>query len=363
MSSSLLRSLLNQGTATNTTTSIFSSSSSSSKDVGEKSSISEFLNLAMKGSRVRCDAPPPPPSLPPPLPDESSSSSPPPPPPSVEEEDAIAKAAKDATSVASPGPYEGATMDVKRLVTLDTVDGARFEIQKQLSPFFMVQHSFWLGTTMLPEGRNKTYSFTTQAVSDDGTKLFMAQIDPEKRSLNGRFHFFPLGTKAQLTVSPEGSNDQMMAELDLGSELTTWSANIKYGSMGGGNLFGANYYQSITPRFAMGGEGMYLAANKALLSNYTARYHFTPADSTDPNTSTVIGQWNPAQQMLSLYYKRTVTPGRVNVGAELSCNPLSPDQSQFALGAEFNLTRSKLNLCVAGDGRIQTVVETKLGMA
>jgi mitochondrial import receptor subunit TOM40 len=32
-----------------------------------------------------------------------------------------------------------------------------------------------------------------------------------------------------------------------------------------------------------------------------------------------------------------------------------------SLGAEFSLTRSKMNLCVDGTGRIQSVLEAKLG--
>uniref|UniRef100_A0A7S2S232 Mitochondrial import receptor subunit TOM40 homolog n=1 Tax=Eucampia antarctica TaxID=49252 RepID=A0A7S2S232_9STRA len=322
----------------------------------EKSVMSELWNSMSKiglmnnSNVVKCDAAPLPPSLPPP------------PGGSVEEND-IAKAAAAVSPIGSPGPYEQATMDSKRLVSLDTADGARFDISKQLSPYMLVAHSFWLGTSMLPEGRNKTYTFVTQVATEDG-KMLMARFDPEKRSLDGRLHYFPLGTRVQLSISPEGTNDQMLAELDLGSDQTTWAGNFKYGSMGGGIALGANYYQAITSRLAMGGEGMYLSANKSLMSNYTARYHFTPHDDpSNTDSSTIVGQWNPSQQMLSLNYKRTVTPGRVHVGAELQCNPLAPDQSQMALGAEFNLTRSKFNFCVGGDGRIQTVLEAKLGMA
>ena len=374
MSSSLLRSLLNQGTSTssvfpnsNNTNDSKSSSSSSSSSV-----LSDLFTTVMKGNPVvRCDAPPPP--LPPVTPNDatassnsnSSSSSPPPPPPEevIDEEDAIAKAAREVSGVKNPGSYEHASSEIKRLVSLDTTDGARFDIQKQLSPFMMVVHSFWLGTSMLPEGKNKTYTFVTQVASDDGMQMYQARIDPEKKSVNGSLHYVPLGSKIQLSISPTGENDQMLAEIDLGSDQSTWTANMKYGSMGGGILLGGNYYQSITSKLAMGGEGMYLSANKALLSNYTLRYTMTPPDEEKEKDSSVfLGQWNPSQQMLSLYYKRTVTPGRVNVGAELSCNPMAPDQSQVAIGAEFQLTRSKVNLCVGGDGRIQSIVETKLGM-
>mmetsp|Transcript_15234 Transcript_15234/g.24573 ORF Transcript_15234/g.24573 Transcript_15234/m.24573 type:complete len:96 (+) Transcript_15234:3-290(+) len=64
--------------------------------------------------------------------------------------------------------------------------------------------------------------------------------------------------------------------------------------------------------------------------------------------------------MLSLNYKRAVTPSRVNMVASLECSPVTLE-SQVTVGAEFNLTRSKMNLCVDGSGRIQSVLEAKLG--
>jgi len=371
MPGSFLRSMLTHSNSVvgdwKTNSSSSTSNMSSVSQGNDKSLMSELLNsmgkigLSSISNVTHCEAeaPPLPPSLPPPPPVSGGGSDGG---GSVEVDD-IERAAKEASKIECPGPYESALGEAKRLVTLDTTDGARFDISKQLSPHMLVQHSFWLGTTMLPEGKNTNYTFVTQVVSEDG-KVLVARFDPEKRSLDGRIMGGPLGSRLQVSVSPEGSNDQLMAEVDLGSDLTTWVANFKYGSMGGEKMFGANYYQAITSRLAVGGEGMYLAANKALMSNYAARYHVSPHDATTKDaSSTVAGQWNPSQQMLVLNYKRNITPKRVNVAAELQCNPLSPDQSTVAVGAEFNLTRSKVNLCVGGDGRIQTVVETKLGMA
>ena len=48
-----------------------------------------------------------------------------------------------------------------------TYDGVRVEISKQLSSFFAITHSFHLGTTMLPDEKNASYSFTTQ-MNDEG---------------------------------------------------------------------------------------------------------------------------------------------------------------------------------------------------
>jgi len=158
-------------------------------------------------------------------------------------------------------------------------------------------------------------------------------------------------------------------------------------------VFGLNYYQSVTERMAMGGEGMYLAANGSLLSSYTIRYEMeaptgleeegssgdgiketdaiaVAAASMGPgggsignqSSSWFLGNFNPAQGALNLHYKRVVTPNRVTLGAELTCSPVTLE-SQVVFGAEFQLTRSKVALAVDGSGKLQSVLETKLGMA
>lgn len=330
-------------------------------------------------SKAQCaeDAAPPPP---PPLVDAGTAPLPPPPSPS-DTDDSISKAAAAASAYSSPGPYEMLAQDAKRLVMLDTHDGLRFDINKQASPFMGVVHSFWLGTNMIPDGRKSTYTFITQVA--DETSLLMARVDPGRGSLEGRVHKALFGGlamgKVQLSVSGDGQNDQLLGEMDFGGQ--TWTGNVKYGSMGGGPVYGCNYLQAITPSLAMGGEAMYIGANQTMMSSYSLKYSM-PAktgDETAPvkpvvssapgapqpeadGSSTIIANFNPVQGALSLNYKRVVTPNRVYLGAELQCNPFTLD-SQVLLGAEFRLLRSKLNFVVDGNGRIQSTVEAKLGMA
>lgn len=266
---------------------------------------------------------------------------------------------------------------MRRLVSLDTYDGVRVDITKQLSPYFAAVHSFALGTSMLPDGKNCSYGFTAQMNDEEG--FVMARVDPERGTVDGRVHRSLLGGmamgKVQLGASTGGENDQLLGEIDLGA--ATWTANLKYGSMGGGNVLGCNYFQSVSPRLAMGGEGMYIGANGNMMSSYTAKLLFPDANDAEGGggeAATAAGQnpaaaeapaylaatYNAGQGMLSLAYKRSVTPGRVNVVAQLECSPVTL-QSEVAVGAEFNLTRSKMNLCVDGTGRIQSVLEAKLG--
>jgi len=297
----------------------------------------------------------------------------------------------------NPGPYEQAPGDLKRLVQLDTHDGFRCDINKQLSPYLAVVHSFWLGTAMLPDGRKRTYTWLAQVA--DESSLCFARIDPSQHSVDGRIHKSLLGgmavAKLQLGLSAEGQTDQCLVDVDLNG--MSWSGNLKYGSMGGGPVYGCAFHQGITSRLSMGGEGMYVAANGNMMSNYLLKYSFgaageenhsgtarsssssssdasstttsssttTTSSTTAPSnpSSTVCVQFAPAgpsPMPLTINYKRTVTPKRVTLGAELACDPMSL-QSHCVLGGEFKFSRSKLHVAVDGNGKLQSVLETALG--
>jgi mitochondrial import receptor subunit TOM40 len=326
-----------------------------------------------RGYKTQCEGDVPPP--PPPPPADGASSEPPPPPP-VPGDDSIAEAARTASAFTNPGPYEMVAQESKRLITLDTYDGFRCDISKQLSPYMVAIHNFWLGTNMMQDGRKSTYAFVCQVADENG--LFMARVDPGRGSVDGRVHQALLGGlamgKLQLGLSMEGQQDQALAELDFGGE--TWTGNLKYGSMGGGIAYGCNYFQAVTPRLAMGGEGMYLGVNNSLMSNYTLRYTLpaktgeedlpSAASSEGATTeaagsSTLWASFNTMSAQATLAYKRVVTPNRVTLGACLDFSPFTLE-SHVLLGAEFKLNRSKLNFCVDGSLHIQSTLETKLGM-
>lgn len=397
-----------------------------------------LLSYVTMIQQTQCSAPVPPPL--PPLPDrsgtisEKTSSSPPPPPhPSSKSQlnstqssrstatDSITQVVASVSSLTNPGLYESLLVPTKRLTSLETYDGFRCEIHKQLSPFMVAIHSFWLGTTMIPDGRMKTYTFATQVANEEG--MLLARFDPDMGSIDGRVHkslFNGLVTaKVQLGVSTERPRDQMLLEADINGD--SWCGNVKYGSVANGNVFGLNYLQAITDRLSIGGEGMYVGANGGnCMATAMVKYEIGAVSGiedegniTTDNTKNVVNaedtkvekkchsprpscsysssssysfpllgksifmaQYDPVQNGLGLYFNRIVVPNRVTLGAELMCHPLfmsqalrstgpGPDEapSTLALGTEFQLTRSKVNLCVDGTGRIKSTLEAKLGMA
>jgi mitochondrial import receptor subunit TOM40 len=265
---------------------------------------------------------------------------------------------------------------------LDTHDGFRCDINKQLSPYMAVVHSFWLGTHMIPDGRTRTYTWLTQVA--DESSLYMARVDPERLSVDGRIHRSILGglamAKLQIGVSADGQADQCLLDVDVNGP--SWAGNFKYGSMGGGPVYGCSFHQGITPKVSMGGEGMFVAANGNMISSYMLKFNIPaqgdPVDDRlvakrppgmpgppgpDPPSSTFLMQLSPGSPSglpLTMNYKRVVTPSRVTLGAELACDPLTL-ASNVVLGAEFKFSRSKLQVAVDGSAKVQSVLETKLG--
>ena len=369
----------------------------------QQSWLVQMLSNSMKTNVTQCaEATPPPPLPPPPLPppstnsttatattgatDKSTESAPP--------VDSIEAASQSVSAFNNPGPYEQAVHDGKRLVMIDTFDGFRCDINKQVSPFMAAIHSFHLGTTMLPDGRKSSYTFISQVADENG--LLMARIDPIKGSLDGRIHKALLGGlamgKLQLGVtatdtkdsSAPPANDTLMAEVDFGGN--TWASNLKYGSMGGGLVYGMNYMQAIHPNVAAGGEGMYIASNGNFVSSYSMKFNWKAKvggsateeldallppppppqpgmpPGEEPGQSMICLNYNTGQMVATVNYKRCVTPNRLVLGAELQFSPMTLD-SQVLLGAEYKWQRSKLNLCIDGAGRIQSLLEAKYGMA
>ncbi|GMI07411.1 hypothetical protein TrLO_g7585 [Triparma laevis f. longispina] len=303
----------------------------------------------MGSSQSSCDTPPPPP--PPTAPTAA-----PPPPPSVDENDDIAKAAANATAYSNPGPWEAFNSDIKRYLFVDTFDGARVDLSKQLSPFLVINHNWWLGTTMLPNGQKNNYTFTTQVMPSETTAV-IGRAD-QNGMVEARVHRglimeedLQVNSKIVCVTTPEfNEQNQMVADLDFAGK--TWSGQVKFGAMMGGNVFGLNYVQAITPSLTIGGDALYLGSQNASVGSYGVKY--------SGNSWVASAQWSGLQQAFFGHYKKEVMKERVTLAAELQVQPGS-GESAVTFGGEFNLKQSKMSTVIDGTGCMKTVLDTKLG--
>ena len=239
---------------------------------------------------------------------------------------------------------------------IDTYDGVRVEINKQLSPWMLINHNFWLGTSMIPNS-NRNYQFSCQVASDDG--VLIGRLDHNlgvegtiirQRALSPNVSALFKGVLVA-SKDKEGGNDQFVASTDLSGP--SWSVIGKVGSMAGGNAAGVSYVQSVTSSFALGAEMFYLGSKDVAIGSYGARY-------VDPSSKWLAAaQWTGMQQSLGCCYKRTVTKDRVNLAAELNVSPASGDTSAN-VGAEFTLRNGRVAMALGGDGGVKSVLETTL---
>lgn len=281
-----------------------------------------------------CDAPPLP-TLPP-VPEGS-----PVPPP--EEKPELVQQAEDIMrgTIESPGTYDTVHNDVKRLVSLDAFDGARFEINKGINPQFSVSHSFMLGTSLIPGGT--LYQFGATVFPSQKT-LMMGRIDAMGR-LDARVHH-QVNERILTRISANLSNepDQQQGGMEAEYRGDTWTGQFK----GTNEMCTLSYLQSVTPTVALGGEAIYLASRHMALTSYVAKYHTKPFD----------GILTYSHGTVQAHYIRRLSD-RVNLGAELAAS-WKNRESTAALGAEFNLRQSRFCTTVDGTGKINSVLELKV---
>ncbi|GMI22538.1 hypothetical protein TeGR_g11456, partial [Tetraparma gracilis] len=257
--------------------------------------------------------------------------SPAPPPAAPAPDSSIASAALNAVSYSNPGPWESLSSDAKRLVSLDAFDGARVDVNRQLSPAFAVNHNWWMGTQALPGG--KTYTFSAQFVPSPSS-FCMARVTADGQT-EGRIHALLSGdpsssnvtSKLVVVTSPgqAGGNDQSVLELDAAQP--SWTGNLKLGSMAGGDYLSLSFLQAVTPRLSLGGDASYIGVQSASAASYGARY-------AAPSWTAAL-QYSGMQGAVAASYRKVVTRDRVSLGAELQFSPQTMD-SNVVLAGEFN---------------------------
>ena len=160
-----------------------------------------------------------------------------------------------------------------------------------------------------------------------------------------------LGGKLIFQLPAERKGDTVMADVDYNAD--TWSGQLKYGNNlqgRAGTSLGGTYLQSVTPRLALGGEGMCYLAEPSTQLTFAGRYATPNFAATAMLANGLPMPSGPGNAVIA-YYHRKVSPGRVNLGAELTVFPKNLE-STVAFGAEFNLKQSKLTTSVDGTGAI-----------
>ena len=262
----------------------------------------------------------------------------------------------------NPGQFERVNEDVRRMTQVPSqacFEGARFDLAKPLNPWFIVKHSCWLGGSTYPN-TTAQYQLCTTVANDD--RVILANVDhagtveAQVFAQAGKH----LGGKLIFQLPAERKGDTVMADVDYNAD--TWSGQLKYGNNlqgRAGTSVGGTYLQSVTPRLSLGGEGMCYLGEPSTQLTFAGRYA-TPNYAATAMLANGLPMPSGPGNALIAYYHRKVSPGRVNLGAELTVFPKNLE-STVAFGAEFNLKQSKLTTSVDGTGKVCSVLEATVG--
>jgi len=270
-----------------------------------------------------------------------------------------------ALGLSNPGTVDNIASEVQRSVFLtnQTFSGLRAELNKSfsISPLFQISHAFSAGSQMLSP-------YTFLGLYGTNNTLCQAQLDSDL-SLSGRFNqriTDRLSFKSQIQIQPSSAAGPGAAQVSLEQDYTgaDFSASIKSinpSILEGGltGMFIGSYLQAITPRLALGLEGVLQKPGggmgpEAVLS-YAGKYKGD--------------DWIASAQLLTQggiqgsYWRRLTDKVETGVDVNLQFtggNPMmgGPSKEGVAtLGAKYEFSRSIFRAQVDSHGKIGCLLE------
>ncbi|QSL65481.1 hypothetical protein MERGE_002793 [Pneumocystis wakefieldiae] len=270
--------------------------------------------------------------------------------------------------LSSPGTVEFLSKEVQQdvLLTRMIFSGARADLGKVFSCkddcTFQITHSFFLGTQMFPP-----YSFGTVF----GTKKFNAtgNMDSDGQlSMRLNCQWTPsMASKIQMQLT--SVSGQSVAQFEHDYQGSDTSINVKYMNPsfldnGLTGIIVANFLQTITPKLALGIEGVLqkppsAAGPEDTMLSYVGRY----VEKDWIATAQIA-----TQGIYSFTYWRRLSP-KVQVGAECQLVAASPDMTPLgvvkkegitAIGARYEFMNSVFRGQIDTTGKVSCLLERRL---
>ena len=155
----------------------------------------------------------------------------------------------------NPGSFDNINGSVRRVIMVDAFDGLRFELSKQMSPLFQINHFFMLGSSQIPKEQGcGMYNFS--ATLPHGSQFYTpngivnSSIDTGARVQTRLISQLTknISTRVTLGLSPSIEETQLNIEADYKGRDFGVTAKYIFGQ----NITELNYLQSITPKLAIG---------------------------------------------------------------------------------------------------------------
>mmetsp|Transcript_7928 Transcript_7928/g.7081 ORF Transcript_7928/g.7081 Transcript_7928/m.7081 type:complete len:318 (+) Transcript_7928:43-996(+) len=224
--------------------------------------------------------------------------------------------------------------------TVNTYDGFRLIVQKQVNLNSVVSHFYWLGQANPPV---PIYQYRVIIPYDDKILNVVTDLD---FNVEGELKYTL--TKALLLKS----------NFTIGEQSNSLNVELEHTDEDSSSLIGLNNtdqqvvsiarMQALTPFLSLGGLGHYNVIQSKLETSFGALY--------DNKEYVVAGQWD---QNLRVMFLRKFNDNRLNLSSEFVLNDKL--QTQATVAAEYNLKQSKIHMSIDTDLLIKSTVETSLG--
>ena len=257
------------------------------------------------------------------------------------------------TRRSNPGPMDRADGLAKRILNVDVVDGARFELQQPLGNQFATIHTVTLGAPGQPNNPrdpgNNTYQFGANLAIGDS--FFIVRMDQDAR-MDAQWHGSSgprVSHKVQASIGRTPHEDMVLADAEFRGDDFTMGAKISSGGSTPGTTLGLSYFQSVTPRWALGAEWVHHG-------NYGITYTQGRGRYTDNNITATFTA-NTLGTLASTFHRRVTD--RVGLAAELDLHP-GQREAHSSLGMEVLLRQAKLQINVSSTGGVNGMVQDYL---
>ncbi|OAP56978.1 hypothetical protein AYL99_09090 [Fonsecaea erecta] len=264
----------------------------------------------------------------------------------------------------NPGTVDNIAREVQKDVLLSNFmfSGLRCDLQKvfSINPLFRLQHGFAMGSQALPPWQ----LMALYGNSD----VFMQAAYSSDRSLTawGNLRWSPrFVTKTQTSIDPRQTQTMVQIENeytgnDFTASVKALSPSILEGGLTG--IFIGSYLQSITPKLAVGLEGVWqrpaLNSKPETALSYCARYK-----STDWIAS---AQWLSQGSLGATYWRRLTDKVEAGVDCQLS---FAAGASMFGgprregtttVGLKYSFANSVYRAQVDSTGKFGVVLERRV---
>ncbi|EXJ72028.1 mitochondrial import receptor subunit TOM40 [Cladophialophora psammophila CBS 110553] len=266
----------------------------------------------------------------------------------------------------NPGTVDNIAREVQKDVLLSNFmfSGLRCDLQKvfSINPLFRLQHGFAMGSQALPPWQLMALYGTSD--------IFMQAAYSSDRSLTawGNLRWTPrFVTKTQTSIDPRQTQTMVQIENeytgdDFSASIKALSPSVMEGGLTG--IFIGSYLQSITPKLALGLEGVWqrpaLNSKPETALSYCARYK-----STDWIAS---AQWLSQGSLGVTYWRRLTDKVEAGVDCQLQFAP-GMGASMFGgvrregtttVGLKYSFTNSVYRAQVDSTGKFGVVLERRV---